>query len=334
MFTFALLWATGSAALGQEWARKMFEATSHDFGLVARGAKAEFRFKLTNLYLEDAHISDVRSSCGCTTPTIIANGDDHKLLKTYEEGYIVATFNTRNHLGQKSATVTVTFDKPFPAEVQLQVSGFIRSDVELEPGAIQFGTIDAGSGAEKLLKITARTGREWQITEIRSSSEFVEAEAMETGRQVGQVTYDMKVKLLPGAPTGYLKERLVVVATDSKSTEIPIEVDGRVLSALTVSPSSLFLGTVKPGATARKQLVVNAKQEFRIVGMECDGEGFEFQAPQAAATRHKISVAYRAGDKPGKISCKIRIATDLGGETVTDLPATVYVVAPDDAVAE
>ncbi|HEV3344101.1 MAG TPA: DUF1573 domain-containing protein [Pirellulales bacterium] len=326
MLILALVSATGSSALGQEWARKMFETTSHDFGLVARGAKAEFRFKLTNIYLEDVHISGVRSSCGCTTPTI-----GTELLKTYDEGYVLATFNTRNHLGQKSATLTVTLDKPFPAEVQLQVAGFIRSDVELEPGGIQFGTLDAGTAAEKLLKITARTGRDWQITEIRSSSEFVEAEAVETGRQVGQVTYDMKVRLLPGAPTGYLKERLVVVANDSKSTEFSVEIEGRILSALTVNPPQLFMGTLKPGSTSKKRIVIQARQKFSITGIECDRDGFEFQVPETAATVHQIPVVYQAGDKPGKITGKIRILTDLGGTTTAELPAQLVIVEPEDA---
>lgn len=331
MFVVALVLTTGPTALGQEWARKMFETTAHDFGLVARGAKAEFRFKLTNLYVEDVHISNVSSSCGCTTPTWPS-----EVIKTYDDGYIVATFNTRNHLGQKSATLRVTFDKPFPAEVQLQVSGFIRSDVELEPGGVHFGTVDAGATAEKLLKITARTGREWQITEIRSSSEFVEAEAVETGRQIGQVTYDMKVRLLPGAPAGYLKERLMVLAVDGKTTEVPIEVEGRIMSALTVNPSPLLVGTLKPGTTAKKFLVVQARQKFCITGMDCEQEGFEFEVPEAAATRHRIPVLYRAGDKPAKINCKIRIQTDLGGETVAELPAMVNIVEPesgDDASA-
>ncbi|MGO8749445.1 MAG: hypothetical protein ACLQNE_26090 [Thermoguttaceae bacterium] len=43
----------------QEWAEKMFTVRSYDFGNVARGAKAEFAFELTNLYLEDVHIASV-----------------------------------------------------------------------------------------------------------------------------------------------------------------------------------------------------------------------------------------------------------------------------------
>ena len=45
---------------GQDWAKAMFDHTSHDFGVVARGAKVEHRFVIENIYEEDAHIQSVR----------------------------------------------------------------------------------------------------------------------------------------------------------------------------------------------------------------------------------------------------------------------------------
>ena len=112
--------AIATPALGQNWTTKMFETTSHDFGTVARGERAEFQFVLENLYVEDVHISAVRASCSCTTPEIKV-----ATLKTHEKGAIVAKFNTAAFLGAKGATLTVTFDKPFVAEVQLQVRGTV-----------------------------------------------------------------------------------------------------------------------------------------------------------------------------------------------------------------
>ena len=52
-----LVLAPPSAA--QEWADKMFETRSHDFGTIARASKAEFAFELSNLYLDDVHIASV-----------------------------------------------------------------------------------------------------------------------------------------------------------------------------------------------------------------------------------------------------------------------------------
>ena len=56
IFAFSLIFVVAQAASAQEWARKMFKVTSHDFGAVARGSKAEFDFELKNIYKEDIPI--------------------------------------------------------------------------------------------------------------------------------------------------------------------------------------------------------------------------------------------------------------------------------------
>ena len=60
--------------------------------------------------------------------TVFTSGEN-ATLKTYEKGAIIAHFNTDTFSGQRGATLTVTIDKPFYAQVQLHVSGFIRTDV-------------------------------------------------------------------------------------------------------------------------------------------------------------------------------------------------------------
>lgn len=321
----ALLVPTGAAGLAEDnWAAKMFETTSHDFGTVARGAKAEFRFKLNNIYTEDVHIADVRTSCACTTPTI-----SQKALKTYEESAIVATFNTRStQFGQRKATLTVVFDKPFYTEVQLQVSGYIRSDIVVEPGGVEFGTVDAAETAERQVKISYRGRLDWAIAEIRSSSDFIEAEAVE-GQRIGDlVTYDMAVRLLPGAPAGYLKEELTLVTNDGRQAEVPIAIEGRVLTGLTISPQSIFLGALKPGQRVTKKLVVQAKRPFRITGIDAGDDGaFEFKLPDAEKKAHVIPLTYTASDVAGRANYKLRITTDLGGGTSAEVPASGVVEA-------
>ena len=330
--TMLMVLATQAVASGQEWARKMFEETRHDFGAVARGAKAEFRFNLKNVYLEDVHIAGVRSSCGCTSPTV-----EHDLLKTYERGAILATFNTRSFNGQKSATVTVTFDKPFYAEVQLQVSGFIRSDVVLSPGGAEFGAIDSGVEAAKRIAIAYEGRSDWAITEIKSGSPYVEAIAEETSRGAGRVGYDLTVMITPDAPPGYIKEQLIIVTNDRGGTEFPVDVEARVVSDLTISPASLFLGALKPGQKVTKQVVVQAKKPFRITGVSCEddaAECFEFKPPRTAKAVQLVPIVFTAGNRPGKLSYKIKIETDLGQETVSELAAYAQVLDEPSAEEE
>jgi hypothetical protein len=334
MIVLALLLPTGAAGVAEDnWAAKMFETTSHDFGTVARGAKAEFRFKLTNIYQEEVHIADVRTSCTCTSPTI-----SQKTLKTYEEAAIVAAFNTRStQFGQRKATLTVTFDKPFFSEVQLQVSGYIRSDIVVEPGAAEFGSVDAAEPAERQLKISYRGRADWAITEIRSSSDFIEAEAVE-GQRVGDlVTYDMTVRLLAGAPAGYLKEELTLVTNDARQAEVPVAIEGHITTGLTVNPLSLFLGALKPGQRVTKNLLVQAKRPFHVTGLDIGGDdsSFEFKLPEAEKKVHVIPLTFTASDVAGRSNYKIRITTDLGGGTSAEVPASAQVVeVPSTGAAE
>lgn len=315
-----LLAGLGSA---QEWARKMFDETTHDFGVVARGAKVEHHFTFSNIYEELVHVAAVRSSCGCTSTRITQD-----TLKTYDKSAVVATFNTRAFLRQKTATLTVTFDKPFYAQVRLKVAGYIRSDIVLEPGGIEFGTVDQGAGAEKRVSVTYAGRSDWQILEVKTANPYLEAEVAETGRGGGQVSYDLAVRLRADAPPGYINEQLILVTDDRRAAEFPVDVEGRVVSAITVSPASLFLGALTPGQKVTKQLVVQGKKPFRVTGFQCD-DCFTFRTSDTARTLHLIPVTFIAGDKPGKSSYKIRIETDLGDEATPELSAHVQVLSPD-----
>ena len=57
-------------ARAQSWAEKMFSVTDHNFGTVARGADTVFKIEVTNPYKQDMTLNGVRSSCGCTSPTL------------------------------------------------------------------------------------------------------------------------------------------------------------------------------------------------------------------------------------------------------------------------
>ena len=323
---FALLLAVLAAptASGQEWARKMFQQTSHDFGYVARDGKAEFEFVLSNVYLGDVHVASVRSSCGCTSPRI-----KQALLKTYEKSAIVAKFNTQSFLGRKGATVTVVFDKPSYAEVQLHVSGYIRDDVVFKPGSVQLGSVDQGVPAVAKVSVDYAGRRDWKILEVKSGNPHVLAKAVETGRGGGRVSYDLLVRLDRNAPAGYLNGHLMLITNDGRSKQLPVRVEGRVRPAITVSPASLFMGVLRPGKAVTRQLVVQGKKPFRIISVTCEDDSLELQAPagDAAKSLHVIPVTFIAGQRPGKLAKTIRIETDLA-ETPAELPAHAVVLAP------
>jgi hypothetical protein len=309
----------------------MFATRSHDFGHVARGAKAEFAFEIQNLYEEEVHIADVKTSCGCTTPTVTKN-----TLKTWEKGTIVATLNTRSFVGQRTSTLTVVIDRPFYAEVALNISGTIHSDVDFQPGAVVLGDVEMGVGAEQQVQVTYRGRGPWQISDVRSASHHLEVELSEAVRQPGLVSYKMLVRLKPDAPPGLVNEQLTVITSDKSLPAINLPVEGRVAPPLSISPSPLLFGAVAPGQAATKQLVITGKQPFKLLSIASEPAGLQFRAATGIVKKvHLVPVTLAAGDQAGERTFVITVETDLpqGGRGTCQVRASVGSGGPLEATA-
>ena len=147
-----------------DWAVKMFEKTTHDFGVVARGSDTVYRLKLKNIYQQDVHISEVSTTCGCS-----AGKPGKETLKSLEETYVEITMDTRKFIRRKDSNVIVTFDRPVYGRVQIPITAYIRTDVVIEPGSAQFGTVDREENNEKTLKVSYAGRQDWQIKKVETS---------------------------------------------------------------------------------------------------------------------------------------------------------------------
>jgi hypothetical protein len=324
-----LILVAGPSGFGREldWAKKMFGHTSHDFGTVARGAKVEHTFTVENIYEEDMHISEVRSSCGCTATKI-----SKRTLKTWEKAEIVAVVDTRGFFGRKDATLTVVFGGRFPAEVQLHAHVYIRSDIVVQPGSVQFGSVAEGTGAVQKLTVNYAVGRpDWEIKKVETANPHLEAQAVRaTHSPVGQVTYSLEVKLKQDAPAGYIRDFLILVTNDRRPqhARVPLAVEGVVVAAVTVRPSPLLLGVLNTGQAVTRQLVVQGNKPFQIVKVECSDARLKCAVPETEKALHLLPVTFTAGDVSGKVSAKILIQTTLGSGKALEVPVNVRVIAP------
>jgi len=191
--------------------------------------------------------------------------------------------------------------------VQLHDSGYIRSDVVVEPGSVQFGSIDQGIAYDQRVTVNYAGRGDWQITGVKSSNPHITAQAIETGRSYGQVSYELRVRVDKNTPAGYLNDHLMLVSNDVQSTQIPVLVEGRISAGITVSPAALFMGVVQPGQKVTKQLVVKGKKPFRILGISCDDKSFQFDTSAETGPKelHLIPVTFlAAGESAVGVSCR------------------------------
>ncbi len=307
--TFSLIFASLFVAevSAQEWAEKMFNKVEHDFGTVARGADTVYKFEVTNLYKQTMKITRVRSSCGCTSPTV-----ENGTIKTYEKAYIVAKFNTRTFTGRHGATLTISFARPYSAEVQVRVHGNIRRDVVFSPGAIAFSTVDEGEIREQTVTVSYAGRANWSIVDVTNGNDHFEVELSEISRGRGKVSYRLLVRLKDDVPAGYFKDQLTVVTNDQRaeSQRIPLYVEGRIVPEISVTPEKLVLGDVVAGESITRKIVVRGKKPFRIVEVNCGDDCFSFKTKDQSNELHLVEITYVPRATSGEVMVPVQITTD------------------------
>lgn len=303
-----VLLSTSPAATAQNWAEKMFEIKEHDFRTVGRGTKAEFHFDFTNLYEEDVHVSAVRTSCGCTTPSLTK-----ETLTTHETGSVIATFNTNTFIGQKAATITVVFDKPKYSEVQLKVSGFIRTDITFDPPEINYGELASGQATEQEVVITHSGNSNWEITDVRSHCKNLQVRLNPAERTTGMVRYRMLVKMDDKMSEGDIRERLTLISNDGSFPTTEMAVTGRVRPTVSVSPAAVSLGTTAVDGAADTRLVVRADEPFEIKDVQCADNRLAFEVPIGTKKVHFLKMHFQGDGSEDPVSQEVRIITDLPG---------------------
>ncbi len=310
---------------GQDWARKMFAEVSHDFGVVAAGSETVHRFEFENLYMEDVHIASVRSSCGCTTPSI-----EKDLVKTREKGAIVAKFNTQIFRGTKQATLTVLIDRPYRAEVQLIVRGNIQANVSFEPGSVQFGDIMVGSGATRTVRMIQRGNPGWEITDVKTTFDDKKIKVRLRGpdKTVNSTSYDISVELADSIEQGYVSGELFVETNEG--IRYPLNFSGRIAAPLELSPNVLPLAPLTTGEVVKRRILLRAEKPFRITRIETTNADLSLSAQNKQDKLHVIEVMYRAGEECGNHECMATITTDLGQSMSAKFRTLVMIEAPDD----
>lgn len=301
-----------AVARADNYADKMFAEKSHDFRIVGRGTTTQHKFDFTNPYNETVHIAAVRTSCGCTTPTLTTD-----TLNTHETGSVVATFNTDTFIGQKAATITVVFDRPRYAEVQLKVSGFIRTDITFDPPEVAFGEVATGEELERDVVITHTGNSKWEILDVRSHCNNLRVRLDPAERSGNQVRYRMSVRMDHSMPEGEIRERLTLISNDRNFPTTEMAISGRIRPTIAISPANVSMGTVTTTATAEKKLVIRGDEPFEIVDVECADNRFTFEVPVGAKQLHMLKMTFAGDGTDAAISQEIRVITNKPGKTAT-----------------
>jgi hypothetical protein len=171
----------------------------------------------------------------------------------------------------------------------------------------------------------------WEITDVRSANVNFEVLLSEPQHTGSQSAYELTLRLKPDAPAGYINDQLILVTNDPRASQIPMDVEGRVVAEVTVSPQLLALGNVVQGGTVTKNIVVRANRPFCVTGIVCNDGCLSCPAKETPAKVHILPVTFQAGDVGGRIERELTITTDLG---VGAVPVVTVQALVDGAPAD
>lgn len=97
----------------------LFTEELYDFGEIPEGPQVTHEFKFKNTGKEPLVLSQVKASCGCTTPSW-----PKEPVLPGKESAILVTYNTQGRVGNFSKAITITSNSDSPSRV-INIKGVV-----------------------------------------------------------------------------------------------------------------------------------------------------------------------------------------------------------------
>jgi hypothetical protein len=317
------------------WANKFFVSQSpppvvvHDFGTVPWGTTLTHRFVMTNIYAVPMQIvKDPEVSCGCTRVVRYT-----QKLEPRETGFVDIEMDGRRFQGAKAVTITVRFGPKFQSTAILQVRAFGRTDVQINPGQINFGVVAAGSKNSQPINIQY-TGQQmdWRVEDVDTSnapSVIASVQRLMPQRGVTATIYQLAVSLKPDAEPGVLQDQIMLKTNDRANPVVIIPVSGTVQAPLLVVQGNLLkFDPIPVGKEIERLITVRGTKPFKVVKVDGEGDGLTVKYDSFPSPVHRLTIAFRP-NQPGELRRKLQFTTDQKETASVTVEATAEPGTPD-----
>jgi hypothetical protein len=303
-----------------------FDKLEADFGVIFDDKPVDAEFKFTNTGGGPLIITNVQTSCGCTTP------DWDRQKKQYEggeTGTIKVRFDPAHKTGHNTKTVTVETNDRSNPRIVLNIKTNITPLVLLEPNFVNFEGVNKGGNATKILKVTGRKPG-FAVTEVSMSPGDIFSARVLTSKPVevnGETLNqaDIEIMLKPGSPVGRHNASLSIKTNEERAKPHSVGVNGEVKGDLTITPPQALLGVVAPGADFTSEIKIASRDAKRwtLKGTEIRSLNPDGSKPEMSITTtgsetgdvQTIKITGKAPSTPGaRFNGELVITTDVPGE--------------------
>lgn len=198
----------------------------------------------------------VHSDCSCVVQSL-----DPELIEPGCQGTLTLNFTAPNRVGAIGRKILVEFREEAAPHFVIKLDGVVEPWCHATPRELSFvripGATDKDSKRRVLLNL--RRGAHLRTDRI-SAPDWLQARFSDEPRRPGAEDSTVVVEVTPriqeDSPAGILEGSVVFTSADNPADQCELAVRVRVESALTPTPSSLFLGTRNVGEEFTEQITL------------------------------------------------------------------------------
>jgi len=307
------------------------------FGELWQGDPAKVEFEVKNTGAAPLTL-DVKSSCGCTTPTRpkspLGPGESDKLTITYD---------TAHRPGTAHQTVTLLTNDPARPELVIPVVGTVKPIYEVfiagtnqATKTLSFGKLFADSADERGLTIVNRYPEKGAFklkTGEDGGAYGYELKEVEPGMR-----YELVVKTKPPLHVGEARGRVVIETGNAHLPEFEIVIFGAVQPPILVDPARLF--APKNALTEVRQVVrvlSLGRHPVKVTGAKASDESIQVSVGAAPTPTtnptdqavQEVVITLPPGEKlPTGVPLTVELTTDSTDAAYRTLTIPIRVIAP------
>lgn len=277
-------------AVSAQSPRLVVEESTYHFGDVQTGDVIEHVFTLNNQGDAPLHITDTRSSCGCTVAQLSSTS-----IEPGAQATLMARFNLAGRSGTQQSVITLTTDDPEQPTYQLSMKGQVSQPLTIRPNRIFYGQINSDTASDRVVEITYTEGNELEILSVEPTSEHL---AVTFQNNVAERRHTVTIRSVPPLPQGLLQETVRLKTSNPKWPTIELPVIAQVVGALAVAPERISLMAssatpvtryvvVRPGQAREFQILeVNtpSNTDIQVQVLKIPNQGYRIQLRNIVAT--------------------------------------------------
>jgi hypothetical protein len=229
-----------------------------DFGSLepSKASGLVHEFRLENRSREPVSILSNKSSCRCTVAKV-----PQEAILPGSYAIIHVTANWRDRYGKQAEQVVLTTDSPKRKQVILEVTGDISAPVVFWPDVVDFGDVDEGEQAPRVVRSAPGPGQpRFKVLEASASTNVVTTVPEPLGESV-KTEHRWTLQLKAIAPADHLRAsvRFQLDLPTEKVITVPIVYN--VVPAIRTTPQSLVFFSSEQ--VPSRSLRIESREELR-----------------------------------------------------------------------